>query len=236
MNNYFIKEGYRVNNVNITNDKVSGKKYWNKNRIESAEMYQFPVYKYATEHIKRHNISGLIDVGCGSGIKLNYIKTIIPNLQITGIDQENPINFCRKSYSFGKWLIDDFDSPNLSNSVKAEMVICSDVIEHMIDPDFLLDYLKKRTEKGGVILLSTPDRDILRGKKCTISPNKAHVREWNYKELEQYLEYSGFQIIEHFYQYPVKFGLNTVFFNEMIKRFLSRKKLKYNQIVLMKVK
>jgi len=84
--------------------------------------------------------------------------------------------------------------------------------------------------------LSTPERDIFRGESCAYSPNKFHIREWNFEELENYLLSRGFYVVEHFLQYPIRFGFNSIFFNEFVKRLITGKGLKYNQVCLLQVK
>lgn len=234
---YFIKDGYNPNRQAITRDEVSGKQYWNKSSIYSSYYYQFPVYKYAKKLIQEKGIKEVIDVGCGTGAKLALIYNNLPEVSFVGIDRKGAIDYCKKHYSFGNWYVDDIENPDESlGDIKAELVICSDVIEHLLNPDILLNYLKKKVTKGRYILLSTPERDMLRGKSCTNSPNKFHIREWNYEELENYLLYSGFRIVEHFLQYPIRFGFNRIFLNEIVKRLISGKGLKYNQVCLIQVK
>ena len=235
MDNYFIKKGYQINKINLTNDKFNQTKYWNKNRKLSSQIFQFPVYEFLDSYIKKNQITSLIDVGCGIGNKLAYIYNSNPNLKIIGIDQKDPIDFCREKYNFGDWIIDDFESKMPNLNLKAQIVVCCDVIEHIVNPDLLLDYLKQRIEKNGRIIISTPERDRLRGKKNLNSPNKFHVREWNYYELEEYLKYKGFKIVNHFLQYPIKFGINSFTLNFFLKRVLKLKPLRYNQVVVLKL-
>jgi len=110
------------------------------------------------------------------------------------------------------------------------------VIEHLLNPDFLLDYIKSKLAINGTVILSTPERNRLRGVKCNCSPNLHHVREWSFDEFERYLESEGFQIIDHFLQYPIKLKLNMIFFHEIIKRALMFRSPKYNQVVVARVK
>ena len=108
-------------------------------------------------------------------------------------------------------MVDDFESPGLSKEIKSELVVCCDVIEHLVNPDLLLTYIKDRMDVNGIAVISTPERDRLRGKGSNSSPNKYHIREWNFKEFAQYLENRDFEIINHFVQFPLKFGLNQFF-------------------------
>lgn len=234
MVNYFIKDGYKANPINITNDQVSNTSYWNEERIKAAASYQLPVYDYAVSYIYRKRLRSIIDVGCGVGRKLAYIHQKNPQLLITGIDQAKAIEYCTKAYDFGTWLADDFDNPCLDGIV-ADLVICSDVIEHVTDPDRLLSYVKSKIGTNGVAIFSTPERDILRGAECFHSPNKHHVREWNRDEFSNYLQHNGFQIIEHFMQLPVRLELSKLAYREIFRRALRLKPVRYNQVVLVRV-
>ncbi len=46
-------------------------------------------------------------------------------------------------------------------------------------------------------MISTPERDILRGPDNTSSPQPEHVREWNRAKFREYLESLGFMVTEH---------------------------------------
>jgi len=234
---YFIKAGYTPNDKAVTLDEVSGEQYWNKSSIYSSYYYQFPVYRYAKKLIREKKIKRVIDVGCGTGTKLAFIHKDLPEINITGIDQKAAIEYCENHYSFGNWYVDDIENPDESlGDIKTELVICSDVIEHLLNPDVLLVYLKKKVSRDGYIILSTPERDIFRGESCMSSPNKFHVREWNFEEFENYMLFSGFRIIEHFLQYPIRFGVNRIFLNAILKRLITGKGLRYNQVCLLQAK
>ena len=176
MSDYFIKNGYRINEENITNDNVSDDKYWNKQRILAAEVYQHPVYQFLSKYVRKNNIRSIIDVGCGVGKKLAYVHAQNPSVEIIGIDQEDPIRYCEATYEFGEWYVDDFEQSSLSSDIKAEIVICSDVIEHLINPTVLLNYIKDLLKQDGVAILSTPERDSLRGRsKCSLSSRSLYA-------------------------------------------------------------
>ena len=64
MNNYFIKKGYKINGINITNDKVSDTNYWNNQRNLAAEVYQFPVYQIARHRLFSSRKSSADSASC----------------------------------------------------------------------------------------------------------------------------------------------------------------------------
>lgn len=234
MDTFGIDPSYRTNSRVAGLDPRPAESYWNAGRIRNAAWYQYPVYQFAAQLIARRSISRVIDVGCGAGIKLASLQTRFPRVEFVGIDQGEAVAFCLKTHRFGQWLVDDFDRP-ATGAPSGDLVICSDVIEHVRNPDTLLAYLKARLRPGGCLLLSTPDRDALHGPGCRECPNPSHVREWNIQEFGQYVMSRGFRILEHRRQYPVKIGLNRLFLRIVRRRLLAGRSLKYNQMCLVEV-
>lgn len=233
---YFIKPGYRINDAALTNEVVSGQNYWNDERLKRSLTYQYPVYMTAREFIRKGGIARVIDVGCGVATKLGALHRAFPEVEFVGIDQPSTIEFCQAHHRFGRWLADDLEHPDgRLSELTGDLVICSDVIEHMSDPDVLLRYLKGRVRPGGMILLSTPERDALRGRSCCSSPNAYHVREWNRQELSAYLRSAGFSIVQHWMQLPVKCEFSNIFFTHVVKRALSGRPVRWNQVCLLEV-
>lgn len=233
INKYFLPKDYIENKVAYTHElNQSGKEYWDERRIKNALLYQHYVYSTALRFFKEKKFEQIADVGCGPGEKLFRIHKNLPNLKIIGIDQPLAIDYCKKHHKFGKWLNDDFEKPKLSLQVDA--AICSDVIEHLLNPDILLSYLKSIVKPGGYIILSTPDRDTLHGIKCKKPKNKHHIREWNFVELKNYILSHNFEITKHFKSFPVKFSFTKLFYMEIIQRLLKMKSLRYNQVMIIR--
>lgn len=237
MSNYFIKENYTINNELNTIDDYSGGVYWDERRIYASRFYQYGVYKKALQILKKHNhLKSVLDIGCGTGEKLKIIAKKMPEIKIRGIDQKSAIEYCNSNHTFGEFQVDDFENPSLSliekRSLKSDLLICADVIEHLINPDLLLNYIKEMVNEKGIVILSTPERDRLHGGDNFQPKNKNHVREWNFEELAMYISHHGFNIHDHFYQYPIKIGFNNLVKKELVQRFLKGKALKYNQVVI----
>jgi SAM-dependent methyltransferase len=233
---YCIKPGYRPNGVPVTMDVVTQGTYWDPHRIASARYYQFGVYERAARLIRTNGLASLVDVGCGVGMKLAWLHERLPEVRVVGIDQPHAVEFCRSHHPWGTWIVDDFERPSPEFAeVRGDLVICADVIEHLMDPDLLLRYLRQRLAPGGRVLLSTPERDLVRGEDCQHSPNPAHVREWNRSELARYLTSRGFRILEHSLDYAVKMGLNAFAWQEIRSNLLRGRTLRYNQVCLFEV-
>ncbi len=236
-NNYFLPHGYVPNEVNVTLDAVSGAEYWDKSRIYKSKYYQHSIYKKVKNILSGIKAKKIVDIGCGPGTKLVSLNKSYPHLEIFGVDQASAISYCKSQYDFGNWLTDDIENPqNLEHLRGVDLIISSDVIEHLLKPESLLEYIKKIAGKGTLVLLSTPDREKLRGKDSLNSPNPVHVREWTSGEFKEFLEFNGFEVVSQENHLPVKIALNRIFFSEVISLLIKGRNPFYNQCVLCRLK
>ena len=178
---YKIKEGYKHRSS-----------YTHHLDIGFEDQYQDEVYETAFKIFKDNHLEEVLDVGCGSAFKL---KKYFTGENFKGAEIEPTLSWLKKEYPKDNWIKSDFSSP-----VEADLIICSDVIEHLIDPDMLLNFFEN--SKFKFIVLSTPERDKVqlyqRGYLWNGPPsNRAHVREWNFSEFKNYIS-TRFDVVEHF--------------------------------------
>jgi SAM-dependent methyltransferase len=167
---------------------------------------QKEVYQFCAKFMAENKLNTVVDVGCGSGYKL--IK-YLGEFDTKGIETEPCFSLLNLKYPDRKWLISgekekSFNEYNLLQN--NDVVLCCDVIEHIIDPDVLLEYLISLNAKYYII--STPCREILcKGQKYSPDyhqhwngppKNPCHVREWTMNEFTEYIS-NKFDIIKSFY-------------------------------------
>lgn len=233
--NYGIRPDYECNTELVTMDAESGATYWNASRIESSRHYQFPVYELVSRIVEDKGARTLVDVGCGVGTKLENLHRAHPELEIHGIDQPAAIDWCRAHWEFGTWYADDFENPgDATRDLAADVVVCADVIEHVLDPDMVLRYLRRLSHAETWFVLSTPDREQLRGTENRRPPNPHHVREWSAPEFAAYLDSQGFTIEQQVHQLPVRATFGRYFLEEVVLRAVKLKPLRYNQVVVVR--
>jgi 2-polyprenyl-3-methyl-5-hydroxy-6-metoxy-1,4-benzoquinol methylase len=98
----------------------------------------------------------VLDAGCGDGVQLKGIIKI-PELEIWGIDY-NPIRTGRAGERFPTVNIVCGDLLDIPFKKKAfDIVLCSQVIEHIPQDDFLLEELAKVVKPEGLLILGTPN-------------------------------------------------------------------------------
>lgn len=157
---------------------------------QNTDMWQKEVYQKAKEIMVENNFTSIIDFGCGSGFKL--IK-YLSEYETTGIEISPTYEFLTKKYSNKTWI--NFTDIK-TRTFTSDVVICSDVIEHVPNPDDLIHNISQITNSK-YIIISTPDRDLVKQPKFGPPLNKTHMREWNFKEFKEYIG-KHFEIIDHY--------------------------------------
>lgn len=154
--------------------------------MDNLDEYQNEVYEEAKRIFTAENYNSVIDIGCGSAYKL--VKFFKPN-QAIGVEVEPTLSKVQQLYpSYFFCLFEDV--PNRP----CNLLICSDVIEHVPRPDlFIAELLNLDIDK---FIFSTPDRDLLT-RSLPLGPprNATHFREWSYTEFNAFL--SQFFIVEN---------------------------------------
>jgi SAM-dependent methyltransferase len=181
----FLKPGYRSREqANYFVDDAGS---------SDGRVHQPDVYPFAAHLARGLGVSWLVDVGCGRAEKS---WAYCDELKIAGIDTGENISYCRRQFPTGFWSDVDFERPGrlpLSNELlRDSVVVCSDVIEHLVDPRPLLSELARVRESAAMIVVSTPERDLVRGLEDPgPPPNPFHVREWSLPELVSLLTAAG---------------------------------------------
>ena len=173
-----IKGGYRHRKEEIFWDDTSYK-----------DEYQKEVYELARVYLDRYGYREVLDIGCGSGFKLlQYFS----HCHTIGMEVGSTFEFLRQQYPGRTWI--SAAHPEQLPS-RTDLIICSDVIEHVTNPDALLQLIDKIDFE--FLFLSTPERNMVRGWYDYGPPeNVCHIREWNAKEFRQYVA-THFTIVSH---------------------------------------
>lgn len=166
----------------------------------------------------------LLDIGCGNGSVLNYLRRNLPgvSLSYTGVDflanSDNgspPIRFFQK----------DLNAPFAEGLGRHDMVLSCEVIEHVIDTDHFIQQIRLILKDNGLLFLTTPNlasylnrllllfgfqplhtevswanpylgrKGLYRLIGADKSPAAGHLRLFTYRALRAFLRYHGFEIL-----------------------------------------
>jgi SAM-dependent methyltransferase len=152
---------------------------------------------YATARILADvlGLQTVLDFGCGSGFKL---MQYFGDRDTLGVDLAPAVNHLRSEYPNRRWHVDE---GLLITIPGPDLLICSDVIEHVDDPDKMCDRIKHIGPKW--LVISTPDRKLMEkypkwGRHLGPPANGCHVREWSFDEFGSYI-HQHFSIVRHWH-------------------------------------
>lgn len=185
-----IKAGYTPNLTQQTFDEEGGN-YWNEQRVSDSRLFQFHVYEMCRNLIATRGYTSFMDVGCGPATKVESLIQSVCN-DITLIDQPSSADMIAQRVPSAKFIGLNLEQFDLNLGHQVDLIVCADVIEHLIDPRPCVEFIRRHLADGGLAILSTPERDIVRGSSCTSCPKPEHVREWNSEEFKEFLTDSGF--------------------------------------------
>ncbi|MFJ2626888.1 methyltransferase domain-containing protein [Streptomyces sp. NPDC087532] len=187
---YFIRSGYR------SRDRVE----YFLDETDDTVTWQPDVYPYAAARSLELGRDVVIDIGCGRAGKLASLAYEYPAWSYIGVDFGDNLVWCRDNHPFGEWIEVDLESaerlPVDPALVRRSIVVCSDVIEHLVNPVPALSLIRGLLLEGSAAaVLSTPARECRSGYDTPGPPrNPSHVREWASDEFQALLEASGFEI------------------------------------------
>ena len=177
---YEIKRGYTSRDC-----------YYHFDATQATDEAQKEVYLSAKWMMQEHGLTSVVDVGSGSGYKLTHI---LGYFETVGMDLAETYAHLVKTYPDRRWL--NVDEGIDFEALEGDLVVCSDVIEHVVDPDALLNDIKKIRGLKYVVI-STPERDLCRGRLHYGPPgNPSHQREWNCREFYAYIS-RHFDVVLH---------------------------------------
>lgn len=164
----------------------------------------------------------VLDVGCGSGVFTFYLAD--KNRSVTGIDASpEMLRICREKMENAGLRNVNFLNCNIQSmgqclEGKADMIICSSVLEYIDDLNESLETIRQSMNKDGLFIFSMPNRRSVYRKLEPLAFNLVGRPKY-YKyvknvctlhEIENKLKIHGFSILESEYYGETPF-LSEVF-------------------------
>lgn len=178
------------------------------NDAKSVIYYSFPeMYKkypnvfnyYFNKRIKHifkyiKNPKSILDIGCGYGLWLNFCKNKFKD--IYGIDlNQDAVSYAVKNYHLNveRLTLEQLDCAQK----KFDVVTMCDVLEHIEDPDLVLQNIHNLMHKKSVLYIQVPD---VVGLKIPYGYNwllPHHLWQFNATTMIELLKKNNFQYLNH---------------------------------------
>lgn len=151
----FVNDSVEANTQNTWNSLFSNPKflkgYNTQGRISSLQ----ELIAFMDKHINLSTTKSIVDVGCGTGLLLRELNKSFPEIQLAGNDfSEESIALCKQVLPTSDFYISDIYKKDASEK-KYDVVMCSEVLEHLLYPDKALKnlfYLLKNVTPTHLVL------------------------------------------------------------------------------------
>jgi hypothetical protein len=149
---------------------------------DQRDLWQDDVYAWAKDYAVEESLGRVLDFGCGSGYKLmKYFSAA----DTVGYEVEPSLSYLANNYPDRDW-----QPASTDGRFVGDLLLCVDVIEHLVDPLPLMHKLRRGPLQR--VILSTPALEILaeRGESPRLGPpnNESHAREWTTREFRDFVE------------------------------------------------
>lgn len=205
---------------------INTKEYWDL-RFKSSDWAlkggNSQSLKFAEEQVKHLPIDNsfvgkILDFGCAEGDAFPVYKMKYPKADLYGIDlSEYAIKTAKNRYSdFAQFLIGD-DNLLVSNELSFDIVICSNVFEHLSDYKVVLENLLKISP---IVIIVTPYNEYL---NPTILNNE-HINSFDENTFSEFNSNYKVYVSEGWSEYGKGLFIDIYFKN--VFRFLSGRRLR----------
>ena len=141
-------------------------------------------YEAVAEVCARWSPRTIVDVGCGTGHLLAAALRRVPDIdRVVGIDQaEAAIARLAETVPSAEGIVGDIYDLSVPGP-GFDLVLCTEVLEHLARPSAALDELANLCAPGGVIVVTVPDGEL--------DTYEGHVNFWNEDEFGRLLAAFG---------------------------------------------
>ncbi|HIO22608.1 MAG TPA: class I SAM-dependent methyltransferase [Nitrospirales bacterium] len=157
------------------------------------------------------------DIGCGNGFYTAYLKDLHV-IQLHGIDASKYALQCALAKGFDHvYCCSDFSAvPLPMDNESCDFLVNKDVLEHLLDPDFLVTEMARVLKPEGLVLIHVPnDFNVFKRIAFVVKQdtdtynyfpesqqwNKPHIRFYTEKGINELMKQNGFTCIKDYSDY-----------------------------------
>ncbi len=169
----------------------------------------------------------ILDIGCGSGVQLRALEIAKPYLLIgTDVNRNALVYAKNKNIPQSEFII--ADAQNLPfKSATVNRIICAEIIEHLSEPEQMIDETQRVLKQGGSIVITTPNERSIWGLYEFFWD--AFGRGRNYGET--HLKFFSVRELENFFPLYQRSHETLYLFSPVFALFNNKTVLRWGQII-----
>ncbi len=160
-----------------------------------GRLYRYKIINQAIRTAINSGSQSIVDIGCGTGELLSHLALEFSPHKLLGLDiSKVGILKAQENYpSLNFALIEVNDEGFSSSTMKsaADIIVCSEVLEHLEEPKEILRFISNNLLASGVLIVTVPA-----GPMSFLERYIGHHRHYTRESLTHLLEGSGFSNIE----------------------------------------
>jgi 2-polyprenyl-3-methyl-5-hydroxy-6-metoxy-1,4-benzoquinol methylase len=107
-------------------------------------------------HFEEDRNKSILEVGCGNGRISKGIAS--QGYQVKGVDiDEDSIELAESTNRFTNLKFEAVPAEKLPYNESFDAIVCSEVLEHLTEPELVLDFAKERLKKNGILITTVPN-------------------------------------------------------------------------------
>ena len=148
------------------------------------------IFRFLARLDREGRARSILDIGCGNAELLRLIDAAFPGRALAGVDLSAVVvEQNARALPHVRFSVCDITRDALPGPV--DVVVCSEVLEHLDDPAAALARIADALEPGGHAILTTPT-----GKVHTTERHFGHVRHPRAEELVAWCDRAGLRTVE----------------------------------------
>jgi 2-polyprenyl-3-methyl-5-hydroxy-6-metoxy-1,4-benzoquinol methylase len=194
------------------------------NLYSSKDEHYFNSKRIEIEKLLPTNRAKVLEIGCGSGATLSWLKQEKGSKWVAGVElTENASARARDQLDF--FITGDIEKIKLPfDNASLDLILCLDVLEHLVDPWLTIKNLNELLKPGGTMIVSLPNV-MHRSAMLPLLLNdrwdyvasgildRTHLRFFTKKTAVEMLENSGLQVDAVLSVIPIRRGSRVWFFD-----------------------
>lgn len=157
-----ISDFYKQNET--ANHDFTLARKWYHTWIAFDDRYELVVW-FLNEYLKEKNLK-ILDVACGTGIYERMLDPKIRSKQsIIWVDISGPhIEINQKLWIFNELIPMDIEDGLDFSDASFDVIILSEIIEHLFEPEKIIQECHRCLKKGGILIMTTPNLGSLQNR------------------------------------------------------------------------